>query len=166
MPQLNMVQAIGDALRVEMRRNDRVVVLGEDVGRVGGVFRVTQGLFDEFGEYLSKTGGEVGANRVTPVGPNRRNDRNPVEDAATLHTCQETMKLPAPSPAERPAGGLPGARFNTGPPAVGGQQVGMIRVRKATSARSRYSTEVAERSAISMMSRSDCWYEVPTVVKS
>lgn len=45
-----MVQAIGDALRVEMRRNDRVVVLGEDVGRVGGVFRVTQGLFDEFGE--------------------------------------------------------------------------------------------------------------------
>ncbi len=50
MTQLNMVQAIGDALRVEMRRNDRVVVLGEDVGRVGGVFRVTQGLFDEFGE--------------------------------------------------------------------------------------------------------------------
>ncbi|MEN9582042.1 MAG: hypothetical protein RJA70_5051 [Pseudomonadota bacterium] len=50
MPLLNMVQAIGDALRVEMRNNDRVVVLGEDVGRVGGVFRVTQGLFEEFGE--------------------------------------------------------------------------------------------------------------------
>jgi pyruvate dehydrogenase E1 component beta subunit len=50
MPQMNMVQAINDALRVEMRRDDRVVVLGEDVGRVGGVFRVTQGLFDEFGE--------------------------------------------------------------------------------------------------------------------
>jgi pyruvate dehydrogenase E1 component beta subunit len=50
MPQLNMVQAINDALRVEMRRDDRVVVMGEDVGRVGGVFRVTQGLFDEFGE--------------------------------------------------------------------------------------------------------------------
>jgi pyruvate dehydrogenase E1 component beta subunit len=50
MPQLNMVQAIGDALRVEMRRNDRVVVLGEDVGKVGGVFRVTQGLHDEFGD--------------------------------------------------------------------------------------------------------------------
>jgi 2-oxoisovalerate dehydrogenase E1 component beta subunit len=50
MPQLNMVQAIGDALRTEMRRDDRVVVLGEDVGRVGGVFRVTQGLFDEFGD--------------------------------------------------------------------------------------------------------------------
>jgi len=47
---MNMVQAINDALRVEMRRDDRIVILGEDVGRVGGVFRVTQGLFDEFGE--------------------------------------------------------------------------------------------------------------------
>jgi 2-oxoisovalerate dehydrogenase E1 component beta subunit len=50
MPQMNMVQAINDALRHEMRRDDRVVVLGEDVGKVGGVFRVTQGLFDEFGD--------------------------------------------------------------------------------------------------------------------
>jgi 2-oxoisovalerate dehydrogenase E1 component beta subunit len=48
--QLNLVQALNDALRLEMRRDDRVVVLGEDVGRVGGVFRVTQGLYDEFGE--------------------------------------------------------------------------------------------------------------------
>jgi 2-oxoisovalerate dehydrogenase E1 component beta subunit len=46
---MNMVQAINDALRIEMRRDPRVVVLGEDVGKVGGVFRVTQGLFDEFG---------------------------------------------------------------------------------------------------------------------
>src|SRR4051812_46184915 len=50
MPQMNMVQAINDALRLEMRRDDRVVVMGEDVGKVGGVFRVTQGLFDEFGD--------------------------------------------------------------------------------------------------------------------
>jgi 2-oxoisovalerate dehydrogenase E1 component beta subunit len=47
---MNMVQAINDALRFEMRRDDRVVILGEDVGKVGGVFRVTQGLFDEFGD--------------------------------------------------------------------------------------------------------------------
>jgi pyruvate dehydrogenase E1 component beta subunit len=47
---LNLVQAINDALRLEMRRDDRVVVLGEDVGKVGGVFRVTQGLWDEFGD--------------------------------------------------------------------------------------------------------------------
>jgi 2-oxoisovalerate dehydrogenase E1 component beta subunit len=50
MAQMNMVQAINDALRFEMRRDNRVVVLGEDVGKVGGVFRVTQGLFDEFGD--------------------------------------------------------------------------------------------------------------------
>src|SRR5215468_5143237 len=37
MPQMNMVQAINDALRHEMRRDSRVVVLGEDVGKVGGV---------------------------------------------------------------------------------------------------------------------------------
>jgi pyruvate dehydrogenase E1 component beta subunit len=47
---MTMVQAINDALRLEMRRDDRVVVLGEDVGRVGGVFRVTQGLWEEFGD--------------------------------------------------------------------------------------------------------------------
>ncbi len=50
MAQMNMVQAINDALRVEMRRDPRVVILGEDVGKVGGVFRVTQGLIEEFGE--------------------------------------------------------------------------------------------------------------------
>src|SRR5690606_13424252 len=50
MPQMNMVQAINDALRFEMQRDDRVVVMGEDVGKVGGVFRVTAGLYDEFGE--------------------------------------------------------------------------------------------------------------------
>ncbi len=47
---MNMVQAINDALRLEMKRDDRVVLLGEDVGKVGGVFRVTAGLYDEFGE--------------------------------------------------------------------------------------------------------------------
>jgi 2-oxoisovalerate dehydrogenase E1 component beta subunit len=50
MGQMNMVQAINDALRFEMKRDDRVVVLGEDVGKVGGVFRVTAGLYDEFGD--------------------------------------------------------------------------------------------------------------------
>jgi pyruvate dehydrogenase E1 component beta subunit len=45
-----MVQAINDALRLAMRQDDRVVILGEDVGKVGGVFRVTQGLWEEFGD--------------------------------------------------------------------------------------------------------------------
>src|SRR3954447_14250591 len=51
MAEMTMVQALNDALRSEMRKDDRVVVLGEDVGKVGGVFRVTAGLIDEFGEH-------------------------------------------------------------------------------------------------------------------
>jgi 2-oxoisovalerate dehydrogenase E1 component beta subunit len=49
MPVLNIIQAVNDALRIEMRRDSRVVVLGEDVGKFGGVFRATNGLFEEFG---------------------------------------------------------------------------------------------------------------------
>ena len=47
---MNVIQAVNDALRLEMRRDPDVVVLGEDVGRFGGVFRATQGLQQEFGE--------------------------------------------------------------------------------------------------------------------
>jgi len=50
MPQMTMVQAIQDALRVALREDPRVIVLGEDVGRNGGVFRVTEGLQAEFCE--------------------------------------------------------------------------------------------------------------------
>jgi pyruvate dehydrogenase E1 component beta subunit len=49
MPEMNLVQAVNDALKIEMRRDPRVVVLGEDVGRFGGVFRATVGLQEEFG---------------------------------------------------------------------------------------------------------------------
>jgi 2-oxoisovalerate dehydrogenase E1 component beta subunit len=45
----NLLQAIHDGLAEEMRTDDTVMVLGEDVGRAGGVFRVTQGLAEEFG---------------------------------------------------------------------------------------------------------------------
>jgi len=49
MPVMNVIQAVNDALRLEMRKDPDVVVLGEDVGKFGGVFRATQGLYDEFG---------------------------------------------------------------------------------------------------------------------
>ena len=49
MPTMNIIQAVNDALRVEMTREPKVVVLGEDVGKFGGVFRATSGLYDEFG---------------------------------------------------------------------------------------------------------------------
>ena len=49
MPVLNLLESVRDALRTQMRADSRVVVLGEDVGKFGGVFRATSGLFDEFG---------------------------------------------------------------------------------------------------------------------
>lgn len=46
---MNMVQAINMALREEMERDDSVVILGEDIGKDGGVFRITEGLLEKFG---------------------------------------------------------------------------------------------------------------------
>ncbi|MFB6354811.1 MAG: alpha-ketoacid dehydrogenase subunit beta [Halobacteriales archaeon] len=48
--ELTLVQAVRDGLRDEMARDDDVLVMGEDVGRNGGVFRATEGLYEEFGE--------------------------------------------------------------------------------------------------------------------
>jgi len=50
MAKMTMVQALNLALRQEMEKDDRVIVLGEDVGVDGGVFRVTDGLIDRFGD--------------------------------------------------------------------------------------------------------------------
>ncbi len=47
---LTLVQAVRDGLRCEMERDEDVIVLGEDVGKNGGVFRATEGLYDEFGD--------------------------------------------------------------------------------------------------------------------
>jgi len=49
MPEMNIIQAVNDALKLEMHRDPRVLVMGEDVGRFGGVFRATTGLYEEFG---------------------------------------------------------------------------------------------------------------------
>ena len=49
MPQRNVVEAIHDALDQEMERDPRVMLLGLDVGRLGGVFRTTSGLIEKFG---------------------------------------------------------------------------------------------------------------------
>jgi 2-oxoisovalerate dehydrogenase E1 component beta subunit len=47
--EITLVDAVHDALLEEMRRDERVVLLGQDIGRKGGVFRVTRGLQAEFG---------------------------------------------------------------------------------------------------------------------
>ena len=70
MPEKTYLQAISDGLRQEMQRDERVFVLGEDVGVYGGAFKVTQGFQEEFGAHrvldmpLSETaivGGSTGA---------------------------------------------------------------------------------------------------------
>ncbi len=50
MAQMTMIQAITDALRVELENDENVLVFGEDVGVNGGVFRATEGLQEQFGE--------------------------------------------------------------------------------------------------------------------
>jgi len=50
MAELRYREALRDALRGEMRRDERVVLMGEDIGVFGGAFKVTEGLLEEFGE--------------------------------------------------------------------------------------------------------------------
>lgn len=47
---LTLVEAVRDGLHTEMERDDDVLVMGEDVGKNGGVFRATEGLYEEFGD--------------------------------------------------------------------------------------------------------------------
>ncbi|MFA9556002.1 alpha-ketoacid dehydrogenase subunit beta [Evansella sp. AB-rgal1] len=50
MPIISYIEAVTSAIREEMERDENVFVLGEDVGKRGGVFRATNGLYDQFGE--------------------------------------------------------------------------------------------------------------------
>ncbi|MFS8630821.1 MAG: alpha-ketoacid dehydrogenase subunit beta, partial [Bacillales bacterium] len=50
MPVISYIDAVTQAIREEMERDPRVFVLGEDVGRKGGVFKATEGLYETFGE--------------------------------------------------------------------------------------------------------------------
>ncbi len=49
MGKINMVQAINQTLTQEMERDPDVIILGEDVAKDGGVFRVTDGILEGFG---------------------------------------------------------------------------------------------------------------------
>lgn len=48
---MSYIDAITLAMKEEMERDERVFILGEDVGRKGGVFKATSGLYEQFGEY-------------------------------------------------------------------------------------------------------------------
>ena len=48
--ELAFTEAINEAMQQEMARDDTVFLMGEDVGATGGIFQVSKGLFEEFGE--------------------------------------------------------------------------------------------------------------------
>ena len=50
MAELSVIEAVRDAMREEMRRDESVFVMGEDIAKRGGVFLATEGFLDEFGE--------------------------------------------------------------------------------------------------------------------
>ena len=49
MPELTMVESIRETLNLEMEKDSKVILLGEDIGVNGGVFRATDGLIKKFG---------------------------------------------------------------------------------------------------------------------
>ena len=54
MAQKTMIQAITDALALELEKDENVLIFGEDVGNNGGVFRATEGLQEKFGEDIAE----------------------------------------------------------------------------------------------------------------
>ena len=74
MSELTYLQAITDGLRQEMQHDERVFVIGEDIGVYGGAFKVTQGLHEEFGDWrvidapLSETAIVAGATGAALMG--------------------------------------------------------------------------------------------------
>ena len=76
MKEITYLEAIKEALDEEMARDPGVFVLGEDVGAYGGAFRVTEGLYEKYGEWrildtpLSEsgiTGAAIGATWLAPI---------------------------------------------------------------------------------------------------
>lgn len=50
MRRVRYIDAVNEAIKEEMRRDESIFLIGEDIGRYGGLFRVTRNLFDEFGD--------------------------------------------------------------------------------------------------------------------
>ena len=80
MSELLLVEAVNDALHVEMERDENVLVLGEDVGRAGGVFRAGGLLPGGEGHYVTHTQLQVfqrGAGNHGARGAQRQGDEGP-----------------------------------------------------------------------------------------
>ena len=97
---LNMIEAINDALAIMLERDPDVIVMGEDVGYFGGVFRATAGLQDKFGKtrVFDTPISECG---IIAVAVGMGTDGAPAIEVAAMpgHTALMRMPLAAYSPA-------------------------------------------------------------------
>ncbi len=120
---MTYLEAIADALRVEMRRDDRVFLIGEDIGTYGGAFKLTKGFLDEFGSTrvidapISEAaiiGAAIGAalNGMRPVAEMQFMDfvTNGFNQIVTVAgTTAYRWSLPVPMVVRGPSGGGVGA---------------------------------------------------------
>ena len=108
-----MAEAINAALRQAMERDGSVVVLGEDVGLAGGVFRITEGLLDEFGEErvidtpLNESG-IVGTAIGMAVAAARRSPRSSSTGSSTPPSTRSSATWAGPATGR---GGTSGSRW-------------------------------------------------------
>jgi hypothetical protein len=121
---MTYLQAISDGLRTEMRRDERVFVIGEDVGVYGGAFKVTLGFQEEFGPWrvidapLAETaimGGATGAS--SPAHGTTSSRWLQSSAGARARPCRSCsgFRRAAGSPAGRSIRRIPSRRSRTSP---------------------------------------------------
>jgi 2-oxoisovalerate dehydrogenase E1 component beta subunit len=120
---MTYLEAIADAMRVEMRRDESVIMIGEDIGTYGGAFKLTKGFLDEFGSNriidapISETaiiGAAIGAslNGMRPIAEMQFMDfiTNGFNQLVTVAgTTAYRWSLPVPMVVRGPSGGGVGA---------------------------------------------------------
>jgi 2-oxoisovalerate dehydrogenase E1 component beta subunit len=102
--QLTLAKAINEGLRKSMEDNPKVLLLGEDIGKLGGVFRVTDGLQKDFGEprVIDSPLGESGI-VGTSVGLAMRGYRPVSEIRSTGLSIRRSATVESMSPSTTPA---------------------------------------------------------------
>ena len=100
--ELTLVEAVNDALHTELARDDSVLVLGEDVGRAGGVFRATAGLRDRLRRRSLRR-------HAACRGGHARRGRRALHGRAPagVRDAVRRLLLPLSRPADHPRGPLP-----------------------------------------------------------
>src|SRR2546425_13196252 len=91
MAEVTYLEALRQGLWEEMERDDRVFILGEDVGNYGGAFKVTEGFVKQFGE------ARVIATRSPRRGSGARGRGGPHRGGAPAPGCNSSDSFPAPT---------------------------------------------------------------------